>query len=308
MAAGQAAAEPSPVPDVVLNSLCQLGLYRFDCTRSIVCLVQNDKRHVVAEASISVPATVGRQYRDSGIDFATNVEYGPGSPSSSSSQRGTHSRDSSHPFFYTETSLRSPLGHTMGTYSIMDKRPREKIETEAEDLEEIAEAISKHLDNIYCRHMRDKNVQMMKGLSTFVGGNLDMSSKVESIGSEHRPQNQANERDNQFTNYAIRSNSPSTGQSYDEGRSDRSPSAGVSPGTLRPQTFDHNQELPMRTFDKSHEDMGRSSPISEIDIGSRRGSTMVSVSGASAVSDSIPPLLSQASSLIRECLDVDGVL
>lgn len=306
--ADQAAAEDGPVPDVVLNSLCQLGLYRFDCTRSVVCLVQEDRRHIVAEASISIPASVGRKYRDSGIGFATNVEYGPDSPGSSASQRAMHSRDSSHNFFYTETSLRSPSGHIMGTYSVMDKRPHEKLETEAKDMEEISEAISQHLDNIYCRHMRNKNVQMMKGLSTFVGGNIDLGSKIEAVSSEYRPRNQAPESDTQFSNYSMHPKSPPTGQSDDASESDRSLSIGVSPGTLRPQTFDHNQILPIRTHDKGQEDAGRSSPISEIDIGSRRGSTMVSVSGASAVSDSIPPLLSQASALIRDCLEVDGVL
>lgn len=301
--------ELSPVPDVVLNSLCQLGLYRFDSTRSLVCLVQENRKHVIAEASMPIPAAAGRKYRDSGIDFATNMEYAQDSPSGSASQRGRHSRHNSQPSSFAEISLRSPLGHTMGTYCIIDERSREKLEAEAKELDEIADAIVQHLDNVYCRHKQSKGAQMMKGLSTFVGGNTDLS-KFEGVGSENRPRKRTMERrDSQFSTYAIRTTSPSARHLDDTWESDHSISAGVSPGTMRPQSFDQKENIPIRTYDDKGQELIRpSSPISDIDIGSRRGSTMVSVSGVSAMSESIPPLLSQASSLIRECLDVDGVL
>lgn len=304
-------AELSPVPDVILSSLTQLGLYRFDCTRSRICLVQDDRRHVIAEASIPTSASSRRRYRDSGIDLATNVEYTRDSPGGTTPQRARHSRHNSQPFFYAETSLRSPLGHTMGTYCVIDERPREHFETEEKGLDEIAEAISQHLDNVYCRQKRSKSSQMMKGLLTFVGGNIDQSTKVEGVGSEHQARKRATERESQLSTYSMRSASPSTGHLDDAWESDQSISAagGVSPGTLRPQPLEQKENIPIRNiYGKRQEDIRLSSPISDIDIGSRRASTMVSVSGVSAVSESIPPLLSQASSLIRECLDVDGVL
>lgn len=76
-----------------------------------------------------------------------------------------------YPYFtsYLEVPLVSPLGYLLGSYCVVDSKPNDfdddgKVET----LNEIADAIMAHLQNVRIRQSRDRSEQLIQGLSGFI--------------------------------------------------------------------------------------------------------------------------------------------
>ena len=279
----------------------------------------DDQKHIIAETT-TPQSSYGKRRpttRDSGVAFAQDLQerayaYVPGAAQSASAERpnsviipnitvsqgrliirDTAQDDTikeypcllelSHTRFYAEVPLYSRSGYVLGTYCIMDGSPRAVFDdTEIKVLEEITASIANHLDGVWDQQKKNRAARMMTGLSQFVN-------------TGH--------------------NQPDTQSDY----TDAGLSAAVSGISLQPDQStivpeSENPSIPNGVLDmenSSHQlsTFGNNIRQDRFDAESpRKASTLVSVSDVSVVSHQISALFARASSLIRECLDVDGVL
>jgi hypothetical protein len=95
--------------------------------------------------------------------------------------------------FYAEVPIHSPTGFVIGTYCVVDDKPRESLDKKGLDaLNEISSAIMKHLELIQMQHNLQRAGEMVKGLGMFVEGKStppqqlinDQGSGLESLESE----------------------------------------------------------------------------------------------------------------------------
>lgn len=310
------AGDASPTEDATLNVLNQLGLYRFGCTRSCTYLALEQQKHVIAESTAPASTSGRKQYRDSGIDLAgtTDDEQQSQNFRTSGVLRNMHD---SRPEFYAEASLQSPLGHRIGTYCIIDESCRTVLDNSEvkEGLEDIANAISQHLDNVHYRQTHNKGAQMMKVLSAFIEGHTDQN---EVFSGEFHPSKMAKGGKKQYLPNAMPPVSLQDEQQGDKQELRRrsiSTAGSVSPGTLRPKPLEKTDHIPVRNaYNVLDADLHLPQSVSDIghgaDVGdnSRRASTLVSVSDVPAISEHISTLLARARSLIKDCLNVNGVV
>lgn len=71
--------------------------------------------------------------------------------------------------FYAEVPIHSPTGHVIGTYCVVDNKPREGLDKPGlAALSEIASAIMKHLELVQMQQGLQKAGEMVKGLEQFV--------------------------------------------------------------------------------------------------------------------------------------------
>lgn len=312
-------AGPPARADATLNALNRLGLYRFGCTRSCTYLVLEQHKHVIAEATAPASISDRKRYRDSGIDFAGSSKYGQDSPSYTTN--GTHmNRCDPHPQFYAEAPLRSPLGHRIGTYCIIDESRHTILDNSdvKEGLRDIAEAISQHLDNVHYRQERNKGARMMKVLSAFIDEDMDKNAISEAANGDYQPSKVTTGGKKHYPHTTMLPVSLQVEQpdnKHELGRRSISTAGGVSPCASRPQSLERDDYIPIRNaYDVPDADL-RSTPLTsdirhdvDVESNARRASTMVSVSDVPAISEHISALLARASSLIKEYLEVNGVV
>lgn len=331
--------------DITLKALNQLGLYRFNCTHSFTCLILDQRRHIIAEASNSVSYRNGRQSRDSGIDFGGDPGSGlslnaalPASQHQSSvditdttakgecciildtSKDDTfkshpHAAQWPHMRFFAELPMYDPEGYALGTYCIMDDSPRALFDNaDIEALRGIAESIAHHL---WTQHKYNRASRMMNGLSTLVQSPGDEKDEFQRRGSQaHLDVLRGGTSD------AVPLSSP-TGRLPDAQEADSVPlptPGEVSPCTMRPQPSEDNEVTPTAPPRKEPEtkfNLPSPLPFGEFSDSinrakttedSRRASRLISVSEAPTVPQQILTLFARASSLLRECLDIEGVL
>jgi hypothetical protein len=73
--------------------------------------------------------------------------------------------------FYAEVPIHSPTGHVIGTYCVVDDKPRNGLDPKGlADLNEISSAIIKHLTLVRMQEELQRAGEMVKGLSMFVEG------------------------------------------------------------------------------------------------------------------------------------------
>ena len=302
-----------------LNALNKLGLYRFGCTSSFTSLMIDDQKHIIAETT-TPQSSYGKRRpttRDSGVAFGQflqerTYEYVPGTAQSASAERSNSVtipnitvgqgrliiRDTaeddtikeypcllelSHTRFYAEVPLYSRSGYVLGTYCIMDGSPRAVFDnTEIEVLEEITASIANHLDGVWDQQKKNRAARMMTGLSQFVHT------------GHNQPDTQSDYTDAGLS-AAVSGISLHTEQSTIVPEIDN---LSISTGALDMENSSHQ---PSTFGNNIHQDRFDTE-------GLRKPSTLVSVSDVSVVSHQISTLFAGASSLIRECLDVDGAL
>lgn len=188
-----------------MTALTQLGVYRFGCNRSFVSIIDGESQHVISEATASISLRNKDLHRpDDGIFLGVttlDLEWGvcphairlfTGQDPSrildteniTANQTRNIIRDFtkddfykdrpyvlSWPFFrfYAEVPLYSPSGSVLGSYCVVDNKPRTKFgDEDVAALREIADSISNHLENarIVQYHRRAEN--LVKGLTNFV--------------------------------------------------------------------------------------------------------------------------------------------
>ncbi|KAL3456616.1 hypothetical protein BJX64DRAFT_281184 [Aspergillus heterothallicus] len=180
--------------DITLTALTQLGVYRFGCNRSF-----SD----TATASISLRDRERHRDRDGLYLGVTTLDliFGvcPHAVKLFSGQHVPHLQNTDnvtanstryivrdftreeyfkdrpyvtewpHFRFYAEVPIYSPSGHILGSYCVVDNKPRSDFsEEDVVALQEISDSIARHLDNVRAVHYHRRSEQLVQGLTTFV--------------------------------------------------------------------------------------------------------------------------------------------
>lgn len=191
--------------DMTLNALTQLGIHRLMCNRSFVVLVDGQNQHIIAETTRSISLRDRDNHlsgdnlylgaRSLGLAWAgtrrsLQVFTAQDSPVVIETPNITANRTrciildlaqepltqalpyvANWPYmrFYAEVPLYSPTGYVLGTYSVIDSKPRTAFgDEEIAVLREIADAIAQHLENVRIVHSHRRADRLIKGLTTFV--------------------------------------------------------------------------------------------------------------------------------------------
>jgi GAF domain-containing protein len=78
-----------------------------------------------------------------------------------------------HMRFYAEVPILSPTGFVIGTYCVVDNKPRNGLDDKCfAALNEIASAIMNHLALVRSQYTLQRSAEMVKGLGLFVEGKM----------------------------------------------------------------------------------------------------------------------------------------
>lgn len=191
--------------DITLTALTQLGVYKFGCMRSYVSLIDGQNQHIISEAtgSISLRDRVKHQPNDglylgvttldlvfgvcphavklfSGHDVrhlqnTDNVTANSTRYIVRDFTREEYFKDRPYvtewPYFrfYAEVPIYSPCGHILGSYCVVDNKPRSDFsEEDVAALQEVSDAIALHLENVRTVHFHRRSDRLVKGLTAFI--------------------------------------------------------------------------------------------------------------------------------------------
>ncbi|CAG8413696.1 unnamed protein product [Penicillium salamii] len=332
--------------DTTLTALTQLGVYRFGCNRSFVSIIDGGNQHVISEATASISLRDAENHRpDDGIFLGVrtlDLEWGvcPHAIRLFTGQDESHIQDTEnvtanrtrniirdftkedfykdrsyvlgwpHFRFYAEVPLYSPSGYVLGSYCVVDDKPRSGFgDEEVSALREIADAITNHLENsrVVQYHRRSEN--LVKGLTNFVKS----GSKFDPTG--HSTQNQLETSTKNINSDSLEPsvNLGDVGESiaslsakdrgvYSSLDQRSSPSlnareASVFSGTGRSRS---KSTLPSSLSRTSSD---RTDPVSSMD-----GPSELAVTEDVPITERIAAIFSRASILLKESLDLDGVV
>ncbi|KAJ0418604.1 hypothetical protein BJY00DRAFT_287429 [Aspergillus carlsbadensis] len=190
--------------DITLTALTQLGVYRFGCNRSFVSLIDGDNQHIISEATASISLRDRERHREldglylgvTTLDLifgvcphAVKLFSGQDVPHLQNTDNVTANstryivRDFTreeyfkerpyvtqwpHFRFYAEVPIYSPSGHILGSYCVVDNKPRSDFsEEDVVALQEISDSIARHLDNVRTVHYHRRSERLVQGLTTF---------------------------------------------------------------------------------------------------------------------------------------------
>ncbi|KAJ5295991.1 hypothetical protein PENANT_c001G11481 [Penicillium antarcticum] len=197
-------------PDVTLNALSQLGVYRFGCSRSFVSIIDEENQHLLAETTASISLRHSDQHLPNDgiyLGFRTlNLAWGvcPQTIKLFTAQDTSLEVDTPnitanttryiirnfadeecfrnrpyvvgwpHMRFYAEVPLFSASGHVLGSYCVVDDKPRDVFgDQEVALLQEMADAIAQHLENARIVHFHRRAEKLVKGVTDFVSNSAD---------------------------------------------------------------------------------------------------------------------------------------
>lgn len=209
--------------DITLNALAQLGVYRLGCNRSFVSIIDRDSQFIIAEATKSVSLRITDQHLpDDGVYLGArrlDLEWGvcPHTIRLFTSQDLSYAIDTAnitanqtryiirdfrkedcfrdrpyvrewpHMRFYAEVPLFSPSGYVLGSYCVVDDKPREEFgDAEIALLQEVSDAIGLHLENTRSVHYHRRAEDLVKGLTSFVQDYAEFDPRQ--VSSDHRLQ------------------------------------------------------------------------------------------------------------------------
>lgn len=212
--------------------------------------------------------------------------------------------------FYAEVPLYSPSGHVLGSYCVVDDKPRTAFgDEEVSSLREIADAITGHLENarIVQYHRRSEN--LVKGLTEFVKSN----SKFDP--AEVSTQNQLEMSVKKINLESIES-SVNLGGSCETIASTSTKDLGAPSSVNQKTTLSVNAHEPSifsgaglsaakstQPSSLSHAASDRIDPV----LASVDGPSELPVSEDVSITERISMIFTRASTLLKESLDLDGV-
>ncbi|KAJ6119974.1 hypothetical protein N7523_004254 [Penicillium sp. IBT 18751x] len=204
---------PRLSPDSTLTALTQLGVYRFGCNRSFVSIIDGEQQHLISEATASISLRKEDDHLpDDGIYLGVrtlDLEWGvcphairlftgqdPSRVTDTENITANRTRNiirdftkedfyNNRPYvlewpyfrFYAEVPIYSPSGYVLGSYCVVDNKPRAHFsDKEVAALQEIADAISQHLENVRVVHYHRRAENLVKGLTNFVKGHTESDS------------------------------------------------------------------------------------------------------------------------------------
>ncbi|CAG7999580.1 unnamed protein product, partial [Penicillium salamii] len=347
--------------DITLTALAQLGVLRFNANRSFVSIIDGDTQHIIAEATGSIslrnkdrhatgngtylgarsldltwgvcPHTIllftGRESNDieSGNVTANKSRYIIRDFTKEDCFKDRpYVKDWPHMRFYAEVPLFSASGYVLGSYCIVDDKPWTEFgDDQVRDLQEVADAIGHHLENVRMGEIHLRTERLVKGLTNFAkehanfnptevsnGGRIELSANAAHVvcsedSETHIP--------TPVPTPAVVTTLPSNDDTSSSGKSSMSTVTGEELGSIPPDQ--QSVTDPSSLF--SIPDPTASSPREEKTLGDAMNPGDMETQGIEkeisrlTIADSIPvheklaAIYSRASVLLRESMDLDGV-
>lgn len=304
--------------DPVLASLAQLGLYRVGCSNGFVALKEGSQTHIVVgvtpHSRHGNHDLTGLGTKTLGLGLKGDVPVNTSNVAVDDSHRVVHdiAREDglrSHPFvrqypnirFYVEVPLYSPDGDVLGTYCVGDRRPRSAFGAhEIQELRDVSASIAVHMEGVWARHSHSRSDRWLNALlrlsDAWPDGKTSRSpSKRNSVvdrtsrGSSEVPE--------------LRRLSISTRSTRD-----------LSPKSIKDQQTDYGPtDVPESPFFKEFSPEPMVPPLKEehqehVRRCSDELNNRISVSEGGGSCHQASLLFSKASVLLRESLELDGVI
>lgn len=318
-------------PDITLNAIAQLGVYRFGCNRSFISIIDGQNQHIIAETTASISLRHRDQHLpDDGIYLGSrtiDLSWGvcPHTIKLFTAQDTSLELDTPNitanrtryiirnfadeecfrdrPYvvgwpnmrFYAEVPLFSPSGHVLGSYCVVDDEPRSEFgDTEVALLQEIADAVAKYLESTRIVHFHRRAEKLVKGVTDLVTDHSDPDTELKEL----RP----------FANLAVQPDS--------DGRNELAvaSSTQIEDQTSTPITdeslpFSFGREKSDHTETTSaslHDEFLNADEMTGPDGNDAKPQTKSYPS--LAISRSIASIFSRASIILRDSMDLDGVM
>ncbi|KAH6651970.1 hypothetical protein BKA67DRAFT_537820 [Truncatella angustata] len=322
--------------DTTLTAFAQLSAFRLNATRCLISVFDRKNQYVVAEATVESPIVpeVDSQHnlwqsgttipRSSSLCEHVLVAHDDGNshsdreiPVSVVSDLVCDSRfcnrydieDPSNNRFYAGAPIRSPKGINIGVICVFGDKPRDGLDSsQTKFLRDISQTIMQHWESKATATNFTKSVRMIRGLGSFVEGkatmpewlsdittepNLDLKNKRDSFESQQA----ANLRQAQFT---MQSGEPQAQ------RPDPTPLQGQS-STYHDDsgpTSNSGQSLPDSDGNTERAYSGAMSVNTNVSV----IRTNATVSTEEPIIKAIQDVLSRAASIIREAVEIEGVM
>ncbi|CEL10277.1 hypothetical protein ASPCAL13399 [Aspergillus calidoustus] len=332
--------------DITLTALTQLGVYRFGCNRSFVSLIDGENQHIISEATASISLRDRERHRElDGLYLGVttlDLIFGvcPHAVKLFSGQEVPHLKNTDnvtanstryivrdftreeyfkerpyvtewpHFRFYAEVPIYSPSGHILGSYCVVDNKPRmEFSEEDVVALQEISDSIARHLDNVRTVHYHRRSERLVQGLTTFVKQRPDSWDEPlppipsgEALSSSNmmtRDRSEVSPPDLGRLGQLSLSTEGSSPLFSKEESGDLTDATSLSVGLQDASSPKHITDTVVNSY----------SPENSLFDGSQ-GSSSPGLPGKDTVplSARISSLFSQASTLLRDSIAVDGVL
>ncbi|KAJ5681662.1 uncharacterized protein N7477_001602, partial [Penicillium maclennaniae] len=194
--------------DITLAALSQLGVFRTGSNRCFVSIIDGQNQFIISETTKSISLRdkdkhlpgdgvyIGVRALDlvwgvcphtiklfTSIDSSNDID----TPNVTANKSRYIIRDFTkedcfkdrpyvldwpHMRFYAEVPLFSAAGYVLGSYCVVDDKPRDKFDDEeVAVLQEVSDAIAAHLENVRLVHIQHRAESLMKGLTSFVKEN-----------------------------------------------------------------------------------------------------------------------------------------
>jgi GAF domain-containing protein len=325
---------PSLPSDATLTALASIGPLRLNCDRSFVSLIDSHNQYIIAEGTRTLSSRQpGRHGGEDGLYLgvqALDKVWGvcPNTIHAFTDTTGKskvntlnvvadtskyYIRDfQADPTFvhrpfvtswphmrsYLEVPLRSPSGFVIGSYCVVDNKVREDFDDDAVFiLDEVATSIMEHLDLVKARIFCDRAGRLMKGLGVFI-------QKDSADQSDARVQDsllaKGSSRKGSAGSYLEASTTRTTTGSNDERcKAGQTPPSTPSPGTEKNPFVTATLEPRVGTT----EEAPAVHSVSEADASTTENAKM-----QPDISTEVARTFSRAGVLIRDALDVEGVV
>ncbi|KAK0824918.1 hypothetical protein LTR73_007471 [Friedmanniomyces endolithicus] len=326
-------------PNAMLVALCQLGALRLDTNRAFISLLDHTQQYIVGEATRTTGLSRPNEHADNDalmLGFSAHpLEYGvcPETVKIFSAQEGTKDldtpnitatkacyvirdftrderfRDRSYVAgwpdmrSYAEVPLTSPNGYVIGSFCVIDDRPRNFDDKDIVVLTEIASVVMDHIDLLKIKLEKERADCLVFGIGSYVDGAKDLHQPPAKTGTVN---------DIMSPSSSSKQDSPHTLGDSDgnlflplPSLLETLPSPSTEPTTMHSET---SGSEPATTNEGAYETYpGRSS----IGLGFLEArdepTTSGSVSQASNVDPAIRAAFTRASSIIRQAMDLHSI-
>lgn len=327
-----------------MTALTQLGVYRFGCNRSFVSIIDGEQQHLISEATASVSLRnednhlpndgifLGVQTLDLewGVcPHAIRLFTGQDSSKITDTENITANRTRNiirdftledfykdrpyvqnwpHFRFYAEVPLYSPSGYVLGSYCVVDNKTRTEFGNEdVVALQEIADAISQHLENIRIVHYNKRGENLVKGLTSFVKGhtNSDRADNSNRLPESREKLNFHNLKPWESSVDASELDGPLSKSSIDESTLDQSSSVTQEDGAS--SLFSNTKDSGMTQATSQPSSLAPGSPESTELLESDEyipDPTM----GDVPIAERLAAIFSRAANLLKSSMSLDGVV
>lgn len=223
-----------------------------------------------------------------------------------------------HMRFYAEVPLYSPSGFVLGSYCVIDDKPRTEFgEDDVDTLREVADAVARHLEHVRIVHCHRRSERLIKGLTNFVKDHADfdprevsndhrleamaVASNVKTSTPDEKPGPIESTLNQQFG--FVTSSSPSL-------------SGGPSPlfftgpasGPTEPPSLNSNVSDPRSSpgEEKSIDEVLKAGPQPLEEVSNN--ASQLSLAESTSLGERIERIFERASVLLRKSMDLDGVV